>query len=104
MKRADPAIVITCFSGHGHTRRLAQAVADGAAPARLVNVEEITGEDWTALDAADAILFGTPTYMGSSAAGFEAFLEAAASRWEDQLWADKIAGASPSAPILRVTS
>ena len=92
MSRPDPAIVIAYFTGHGHTRRLAEAVAEGAAPARLVNVEEISEDDWSALDTANAILFGTPTYMGSSAAVFEAFLEEAASRWEDQLWADKIAG------------
>ncbi len=87
-----PLIAIPYFSGNGHTQRLAEAIADGAAPARLINVATITAPDWAMLDAADAILFGAPTYMGSSAAAFDMFLEEAASRWEDQLWADKIAG------------
>lgn len=92
MTDTAPTIAIAYFSGHGHTRRLAESVAEGTGPARLIDVETITPEDWAALDAADAILFGTPTYMGSSAARFDGFLEEASSRWVDQLWADKIAG------------
>ncbi len=92
MKSPDPAIAIVYYTGHGHTRRLAEAVAEGAAPARMIDVETMSDADWAALDAADAVVFGTPTYMGSSAAVFDGFLEEAASRWEDQLWADKIAG------------
>lgn len=85
-------VAIPFFSGSGHTRRLAKAVAEGMDAARLIDVEMITAEDWAALDTAPAILFGTPTYMGSSAARFDAFLEEASSRWPEQLWADKLAG------------
>lgn len=92
MTRTDPAIAIVYFTGNGHTRKLAEAVAAGVNPARLIDIERMSEEDWTALDAADAILFGTPTYMGSAAARFDQFLEEASSRWPDQLWADKIAG------------
>ena len=70
---------------------LARAVAEGAGGARLVDVEAISDEDWRALDAADAIIFGTPTYMGSTAAHFDLFLEEASDRWPDMLWRDKIA-------------
>ncbi|WP_299851735.1 flavodoxin family protein [uncultured Roseovarius sp.] len=92
MSHQTPTIAIVYVTGNGHTRRLAHAVADGADPARLIDVEEMTSDDWDMLDAADAILFGTPTYMGSSAARFDTFLEEASDRWADQLWADKIAG------------
>ena len=92
MKHRDPAIAIPYFSGNGHTRRLAEGVAAGMPSVRLIDVEEIGNDDWAAMDAADAILFGTPTYMGSSAARFDRFLEEASDRWPDQLWADKIAG------------
>lgn len=84
-------IVIPYFTGMGHTRVLAEAVAEGAGAARLIDVENITKADWAGLDAADAIVFGTPTYMGSVAARYDVFLEEAAERWPDQIWADKLA-------------
>ena len=90
------SIAIAYMSGMGHTRRLARAVADGAMGdgqnAHLIDIENISPRDWQTLDAANAILFGTPTYMGSSAARFDQFLEEASDRWPDQHWADKIAG------------
>lgn len=86
------AVAIAYFTGSGHTRRLAEALAEGTGDARLIDVENITAGDWTALDTAPAILFGTPTYMGSSAARFDQFLEEASDRWPDQHWADKLAG------------
>lgn len=87
-----PRIAIPYFSGNGHTRVLAQAVAGGTGGARLIDVEAMTADDWQALDAAEAVLFGTPTYMGSTAAGYDRFLEEASDRWPDLLWRDKIAG------------
>ena len=87
----SPRIVIPYFSGSGHPRRLAEAVAEGAGPARLIEVTMMRPADWAALDAAEAIIFATPTYMGSVAARYGVFLEEAASRWPEQLWADKIA-------------
>ncbi len=87
----DPRIAIPYFTGHGHTRRVAEAVAQGAAHARLIDVETMTSEDWQALGSAEAIVFGTPTYMGSVAAGYSRFLEDAADRWTELPWRDKIA-------------
>jgi len=85
-------VAIPYFTGSGHTRRLAEAVAEGIGNARLIDVETMTKADWQALDDAPAILFGTPTYMGSSAARYDQFLEDASDRWADQLWADRVAG------------
>lgn len=89
-----PRIAIPYFTGSGHTRRLAQAIAEGTATdARLIDVTAMTQDDWQALDQADAILFGCPTYMGSSAARYAQFLEDASdTRWTELGWKNKITG------------
>lgn len=89
-------ICVLYYSDTGHTRALAEAVADGVGAdgvgaTRLVDVARIGAEDWAALDAAPAIVFGAPTYMGSTAARFDLILEEAASRWDSGQWFDKIA-------------
>ncbi|MEI4196433.1 flavodoxin family protein [Roseovarius sp. E0-M6] len=89
-------IAIPYFTGHGHTKVLAQEVAHGAeaagGAATLIDVERMTSAEWQHLHAAPAILFACPTYMGSVPARFEAFLEEASEGWVDQVWANKIAG------------
>ncbi|MEM7731381.1 MAG: flavodoxin family protein [Pseudomonadota bacterium] len=84
-------IVIPYYTGSGHTHILAEVIAEGAGEARLIDVEHVSDADWDAMDEADAIIFGAPTYMGSSAARYDAFLEEASERWADQTWGDKIA-------------
>lgn len=85
----DP-ICLPYFSGTGHTARLARGIADGIGAARLIDVVEMSAADWEALDAAPAIVMGAPTYMGSTAARYDAFLEEASSRWDSHGWTDKI--------------
>ncbi len=90
-------VAIAYHSGFGHTAKQAEAVARGAASvpgvhAELHNVAELTDDLWAALDRADAIIFGSPTYMGSPSAAFKAFAEGTSKVWADQLrWKDKIA-------------
>lgn len=84
-------ICLPYFSGAGHTARLAAAIAEGAGGGRLMDVAALTAPDWEALDAAPAIVFGSPTYMGSTAARFDMFLEEASARWDSQDWRDKLA-------------
>jgi len=90
-----PVVSIAYHSGFGHTAVLAEAVRDGVttagATAHLINVEEISEEQWNLLDASDAIIFGSPTYMGTASAVFHAFAEASSKRWFNQVWKDKIA-------------
>ncbi|RME76877.1 MAG: flavodoxin family protein [Planctomycetota bacterium] len=93
MARVD----VVYHSGFGHTRRMAESVARGAGSvegvqARLLEVGQAI-EDLDALDDADAIIFGCPTYMGNISAEMKRFLEAAARKWAAQAWRDKIAGA-----------
>ena len=43
------------------------------------------------LDASDAIIFGSPTYMGGPAAQFKALADATGERWYRGAWRDKLA-------------
>ncbi|OKI06737.1 NADPH-dependent FMN reductase [Streptomyces sp. CB02923] len=90
-----PVVAIAYHSGFGHTAVLAEAVRTGAADTgatvHLVKVDEITDEQWGLLDAADAIVFGSPTYMGTASGAFHVFAEATAKRWAARAWQDKLA-------------
>ncbi len=61
-----PTVAVAFHSGYGHTAVMAEAVVRGAtrAGASVVSiaVDTITDEQWVRLDAADAIVFGAPTY------------------------------------------
>lgn len=88
-------VAVVYHSGYGHTAEVAKAVARGAAgiagiDAQLISVTEID-KHWQDLDAADAIIFGTPTYMGGVSAPFKAFMDASSKVWMAQGWKDKIA-------------
>ncbi|WP_455409962.1 flavodoxin family protein [Streptomyces hiroshimensis] len=91
----QPVVSVAYHSGFGHTAVLAEAVRDGAADAgatvHLVNVDEMTDAAWELLDASDAIIFGSPTYMGTASAPFHAFAQQTSGRWADRAWQDKIA-------------
>ncbi|NNH70077.1 flavodoxin family protein [Nocardia uniformis] len=88
-------IAIVFHSRFGHTGVQAEAVRRGAASAPTAEVLLVSVDDyehaWEAIDAADAIVFGTPTYMAGPSAPFKAFLDATSGRWAQQLWKDKIA-------------
>lgn len=92
-------IAVVCHSGYGHTQVLADAIVEGAS--RNSSVEVVTidaasitspdSEHLVVLDECDAMIFGTPTYMGSASAAFKGFMEASSSRWMEQRWANKLA-------------
>ena len=89
-------IVVVYHSGYGHTARIAEAVARGAAAISGVSVELVTAEEapgwWGTLDGADAIIMGAPTYMGSLSAPFKAFMDATSHlQYAEKRWAGKIA-------------
>lgn len=86
-------IVVVYHSGYGHTQRMAQAVAQGA-DAELLAIDadgNLPDGGWDALDAADAIVMGSPTYMGSVSWQFKKFADASSKPWFAQKWKDKIA-------------
>ncbi len=86
--------VVVYHSGYGHTQRVAQFVAEGA-KASLIAIDadgNITDAEWETLDAADAIIFGSPTYMGMASWQFKKFADASSKRWFSGAWKDKVAG------------
>ncbi|MEU9289975.1 flavodoxin family protein [Streptomyces sp. NPDC048275] len=80
----QPRVAIAFHSGYGHTAVLAEAVRRGAEKAgahvAFIQVDATTDEQWSELDAADAVIFGTPTYMGGASAGFRKFAQATSRR------------------------
>ncbi|MDO4681631.1 MAG: flavodoxin family protein [Lautropia sp.] len=95
-------LVVAFHSGYGHTRKLAEAIAEGARAAGgngavvveavLLDVSLIDEQGWQQLAAADAIVFGAPTYMGGVSAPFKAFADASSAVWGVQGWKNKVAG------------
>jgi NAD(P)H dehydrogenase (quinone) len=88
-------VAVVYHSGYGHTAAIAKAVARGAAgvegiDAQLVSVTDID-QHWDDLQIADAIIFGTPTYMGGVSAPFKTFMDASSKVWAAQGWKDKVA-------------
>ena len=87
-------IAIVFHSGYGHTQRVAQAVADGAG-AELIAIDadgNLPEGAWETLNAADAIIFGSPTYMGSPSWQFKKFADATSKVWFTRGWQDKVFG------------
>lgn len=97
MSNTSARIAIAFHSGHGHPAEQAEAVAAGAESVPgtvtdLVPLDELTDDVWTRLTAADAIIFGAPTSMGSPRWVFKKSAEESARIWAaDLAWRDKIA-------------
>ncbi len=89
-------IAVVYHSASGRTRALAEAVARGAAAVadsvvtHVLSVEDAPRRQ-DVLAAADAIVFGCPTYMGSASAQFKIFMDATSAIWALQGWRDKLA-------------
>lgn len=95
-------IAVVYYSGYGHTKRMAESVAAGA-NAKLIAIDaegNLSDAEWAALDQADAIIMGSPTYMGSVAWQFKKFADASSKAWFTQKWKDKVfAGFTNSATM-----
>jgi multimeric flavodoxin WrbA len=95
-------VVVVFHSGYGHTQRMAQSVADGA-NAELLAIDadgNLPEGGWELLNAADAIIMGSPTYMGSVSWQFKKFAYASSKPWFSQQWKDKVfAGFTNSATM-----
>jgi NAD(P)H dehydrogenase (quinone) len=98
-------VAVVYYSGSGHTAKMAEAVLKGVSSvtgvrAELISIraDDIIGGRWkndpvlAQLDAADAIIFGAPTYMGGPAAQFKAFADGTSERWFQRKWVNKVAG------------
>ena len=94
MTRSNINTAVVYHSGYGHTKRLAEAVADGASASLIAidpegNIPEV---GWETLAAADAIIFGSPTYMGGPSWQFKKFADASSKPWFEGTWKDKVFG------------
>jgi len=91
-------IAIIHHSGYGHTKRMAEFVQNGVtktgATAHFLTIDEngdLPEDGWNALLKADAIIFGSPTYMGGPSWQFKKFADASSKPWFGQAWKDKFA-------------
>lgn len=97
-------ISVVYVTNNGHTAVLAEAIARGAGAvegitAQLIEIAQHDIKDgrWSnehiesLLQQSDAIILGSPTYMGMVSARLKAFLEWAFNPWRAQAWKDKIA-------------
>lgn len=86
-------IVIVYHSGYGHTKKVAEAVAEGSGGTLLaIDAEGNLPEGgWEQLAAASTIVFGSPTYMGSVSWQFKKFADASSKPWFTQQWKNKLA-------------
>lgn len=92
-------IAIVYFSGYGHTAKLAEAVEAGAAAAQGASVKmfgidsngDLPDGAIEELAGFDAIVYGSPTYMGGVAWQFKKFADATSKSWYVQAFKDKIA-------------
>ncbi len=97
-------ISIVYVTNNGHTAALAEAIARGAGTVEgaTVHLVEIAQRDikdgrWSnpqiaaLMEDSDAIILGSPTYMGIVSARMKTFLEWAFNPWRAQAWKDKIA-------------
>lgn len=88
---------IVYFSAMGHTEAIARSVRDGlgsvdGVECGLMRVDELVDDEaWARLDRADALVLGSPTYMGGVAADFKRFMDQSGSRWYERTWMDKLA-------------
>lgn len=97
-------VAIIFHSVTGTTQTLAEAVADGILSVKGVEVvrAEISGIDIVdgrfknpafleRLKDVDAMIFGSPTFMGCVSAQFKAFADATGELWAEKAWSDKVA-------------
>jgi NAD(P)H dehydrogenase (quinone) len=93
-------LAIVYFSGYGHTKKQAEAVRDGAAGVAGADVTMfqipadgvLPADIWDTLAKQDAIVFGSPTYMGGPAWQFKKFADESSKQWYVGAWKNKIAG------------
>lgn len=84
--------VVVFHSGYGHTKRLAQAVAEGSGAA-LLEIDangHLPEAAWAQLAEADLIVMGSPTYMGGASWQFMKFADDSSAAWMVQKWKDKL--------------
>ncbi|MDY7545614.1 flavodoxin family protein [Glaciimonas sp. CA11.2] len=86
--------VVVFHSGYGHTKRVADAIAEGA-NASLLQIDaegNLSDQAWADINEAHYIILGSPTYMGGPSWQFKKFADASSKPWFADLWQDKVFG------------
>lgn len=87
-------IAIIFHSGYGHTKVITDHVAKGVEAAGGIELSVIDAEsaakDLDQFDGVDAMIFGSPTYMGGPSAPWKAFADATSKKWMAKSWTDKL--------------
>src|SRR5215469_9629947 len=93
-----PAATVTVafHSDGGHTAKLAEHIGAGASEIQGVSslarsIGELSDCLWDELERSDAIIFGSPTYMGGPSAVFKYFAEESLPIWIRRGWTGKVA-------------
>lgn len=93
-------IAIVYYSGYGHTAKQAQAVQQGAASAgghvTMMQIDQdgnLPDNAFDILVEQDAIIYGSPTYMGGPTWQFKKFADASSKLWFTQALKNKVAAA-----------
>ena len=92
-------VAIVFFSGYGHTAKQAEAVEQGArsvvgADVTVLRIDEngdLPEDGFELLAEQDAIIYGSPTYMGGPAWQFKKFADASSQLWIKQALKDTLA-------------
>ena len=99
------SVSIIYHSGFGNTEKVAERIEKGVASVNNVTAQsfalsakQLTPEgQWQDdnimqhLNESDAIIFGSPTYMGMVSGLFKCFADATAPHWMSMAWKDKLA-------------
>jgi len=93
-------IAIVYYSGYGHTAKQAEAVQHGATSAggevTMLQIDQdgnLPDHAFATLLGQDAIIYGSPTYMGGPAWQFKKFADTSSKLWFTQALKNKVAGA-----------
>ncbi|PPC78665.1 NADPH-dependent FMN reductase [Pokkaliibacter plantistimulans] len=92
-------VMVIYHSGYGHTQKQAEAVYTGVGSVAGIEAElvaisaegDLPEGSWEKLEGADAIVLGSPTYMGGPSWQFKKFADASSKPWFGGLWKNKLA-------------
>ncbi|PXF32473.1 NADPH-dependent FMN reductase [Pokkaliibacter plantistimulans] len=92
-------VMVIYHSGYGHTQKQAEAVYAGVGSVAGIEAElvaisaegDLPEGSWEKLEGADAIVLGSPTYMGGPSWQFKKFADASSKPWFGGLWKNKLA-------------
>ncbi|MCB1954877.1 MAG: flavodoxin family protein [Rhodocyclaceae bacterium] len=89
------SIAVIYHSAHGHTAHIAAHVVEGARSVPAIDVQGLRAENVAAqperLLAFNALVFGSPTYLGGVSGTFKSFMDTTGGLWRRQQLAGKLA-------------